>query len=378
VRPRRGPGTKTLIHRPVAAASVSERPPLGATRGGDLDIWRSKLGAGLDPAAGPPYIPAIPEPAGPALSRETPDPPPPPGEFSVRPQEGDRPGAYLCFPFDRGLVERFRASFPRARWRPEAECWFVPGTTAARRLYLWVSREVADLDRHADTKGRDAYAFDPLESPYLEIGADLVVRTPFTRRVVDAMRAIPWARWDPGLRAWRVPFRSYEALRSRWAGIEAAARENEPDRRRARSEARRRSAEARALEAERRRRRYPVPVADPPPLGQPVATDPFGVVVFERVDAESAPDAASLAAYPHAAASGVPLAWARWRMPTWREIAAVKAAPPPASGDRRRGWWPPGAEEIAARRRTMREVERARDTRARARQAPADAPEDGR
>jgi hypothetical protein len=305
-------------------------------------------------------------------------PHPPPGGFSVTPQDGEKPGAFVCFPFDRGLVERFRGSFPRARWRPAEGCWFVPGTRAAARLDLWVSREVAAFDRHADTKGRDAYAFDPIASPYLEVGEDLVVRTPYSRRVVDAMRAIPWARWDPERRAWRVPFRSYEALRARWPGIELAARENEPERRRERSAARRQSADARALDRERRRRRYPVAADDPPPLGQPVATSPFGVVVFEALDADPAPRAEAPAVYRHVAEPGGPILWAHWRAPTWREIAAVRAAAAPSPGDRQRGWWPPTADDIAARRRTMREVERARATRARARGAPAEEPDSAR
>lgn len=286
--------------------------------------------------------------------------------FRVTPAEGERPGAFVCFPFDRSLVGRFRESFPRARWRPQEECWFVPGTRAVNRLDAWIAQELSALDRHADDKGRDAFHFDPLESPYLEVADDLLVRTPYARRIVDAMRLVPWARWDPGARAWRVPFRSYEALRGRWTEIEEAARENEPEARRSRRDGERSARDA-ALQSERRRRRAPVLLADPPPLGTPVATPLFGVVVFDEVtgeilDARELPELyAALAGEPG------PHGWARWRMPTWRELAAAK--PPEDRADARlrtsRGWWLPDAAELTNRRRALREVERARETRAR-------------
>lgn len=98
--------------------------------------------------------------------------------FHVTPAEGDTPGAFACFPFDRELVQRFREAFPRARWREEESCWFVPGTTAPNRLDRWIAGELAALDRHADAKGRDAFTFNPLQSRYLEIADDLGVRTP--------------------------------------------------------------------------------------------------------------------------------------------------------------------------------------------------------
>ena len=46
--------------------------------------------------------------------------------FQVLPAEGERPGAYAVFPYDRDLVRRFRETFPRARWRGEEQGWFVP------------------------------------------------------------------------------------------------------------------------------------------------------------------------------------------------------------------------------------------------------------
>ena len=48
----------------------------------------------------------------------------------------------------------------------------------------------AEADRFADEKGRDAFAFEPLESPYLTVGDDLRVRTPYSRTIVEALRSL--------------------------------------------------------------------------------------------------------------------------------------------------------------------------------------------
>ena len=45
-----------------------------------------------------------------------------------------QPGAKASFDYDRIRVERFRATFPRARWDDVEKAWFVPGKTAERRL----------------------------------------------------------------------------------------------------------------------------------------------------------------------------------------------------------------------------------------------------
>jgi hypothetical protein len=52
---------------------------------------------------------------------------------SQNPTEG-KPGATAAFPYDRLTAERFRSAFPGARWRDDLRAWFVPGTTAERRL----------------------------------------------------------------------------------------------------------------------------------------------------------------------------------------------------------------------------------------------------
>jgi hypothetical protein len=57
-------------------------------------------------------------------------------EFRVAPGAiGDGPpSAMAAFPDDRPTIERFRAAFPRARWRDDLKAWFVAGTRVERRL----------------------------------------------------------------------------------------------------------------------------------------------------------------------------------------------------------------------------------------------------
>jgi len=297
--------------------------------------------------------------------------------FQVLPADDDeRPGAYAAFPYDRDLVRRFRDRFPRARWRAGEERWFVPGTTAARRLDAWMAQELETLDRHADARGRDAFVFEPLESPYLSVADDLRVRTPYSRTIVEALRSIPWAHWDREERIWRVPFRSYEELRARWPEIEEAARRNEPEARRRRREEQKAdiSEEASRVQAERRRRRYPVLRDDPPPLGVPLATASWSVVVFEAIDLEPIDPEPAAGLYPHVQGDMSRYVWAHWRMPTLQEIAWTR----PPRGDEEpeagssRGWWRASREELQERARKLREVERAQRSRQMARQPAGD------
>ena len=297
--------------------------------------------------------------------------------FQVTPSDGEKPGAYAVFPYDRDLVRRFREAFPRARWRGEEQGWFVPGTTAVRRLDGWMSQELETLDRHADAKGRDAYIFDPLESPYLTVAEELEVRTPYSRTVVEAMRAIPWARWDFGERIWRVPFRSYDELRQRWREIEEAARRNEPSEKRKRREERKGQAaqETSPLQLERRRRRYPVPGDDLPPLGPPVATFPWGVVVFEEIGSAPIDEPLSPGLYPHVKDEPARYVWARWRMPSLQEIYRTRPFRDDQDLDLKasRGWWWADRGELQERARKLREMERALRSRHLSRNTPADA-----
>jgi hypothetical protein len=300
-----------------------------------------------------------------------------PSAFQVTCSDGERPGAFAVFPYDRDLVQRFRESFPRARWRDEERRWFVPGKKAVGRLDAWMSKELETLDRHADAKGRDAFDFDPLESRYLTVEEDLMVRTPFSRTIVEAMRAIPWARWDSDNRIWRVPFRSYEELRIRWPEIEEAARRNEPEAKRKRRAEQGGSGSGRTdlLQAERRRRRYPVPGDDLPPLGRPISTFPWGVVVFEDIESDPIREPLAEDIYAHAKEDPAGYVWARWRMPELREIYGTR---PAREGDdphlrASRGWWLPSREELQGRARRLRQLERALRSRDIARKTSAGA-----
>src|SRR6478609_9218273 len=135
-------------------------------------------------------------------------------------QAEPRGGATTDLPHDRITVQRFRESFPRARWSDSLNAWFVPGRTAEKRIGRWLAEMESEADRFADEKGRDAFAFDPIESRYLETApAGFLIRTPYSRTVVNEIREIPDARWDADRRLWTVPYRSFNELRQRWPGI---------------------------------------------------------------------------------------------------------------------------------------------------------------
>ncbi|MDX8449931.1 hypothetical protein [Mesorhizobium captivum] len=278
------------------------------------------------------------------------------------PQTAD--GAEARFPYDRTSIERFRRAFPRARWSDERGSWFVPGKTAARRIGRWLAQEAASRAAHDDSKGRDAFAFDPLSSRYLEVADDLRVRTPYSKTVLEELRAVPWASWDDELRTWRVPFRSYEELRRRWPSIERAARRAEPEERKRRREANKHSGEHKAAKlryAERRRHRYPLAAEDLPPLGRAVATQQYGIVVFTGIAGELA-DAPELSAfYPQLTDAAVEHVWARWRPATLAELIKTWPARRPAgSSERSRGWWQPTLDELRIARRKARSLEQRR------------------
>jgi hypothetical protein len=270
----------------------------------------------------------------------------------------ERIGDIASFPYDRMTVERFRATFPRARWSEDLKAWFVPGKTASRRIGRWLAEMAAEVDAHADAKGRDAFDFDPIDSSYLELGkAGFRIRTPYSKIVVDELREIPFARWDGDLRVWHVPFRSYDDLRRRWPAIEAAARRNEPEERKRRAEERKGTEEekrSRLRSAERKRRRYPVPSDDLPPLGRPVAIT-YGIVVFTEVTGELVEPDVVAEFYPGLTDDYV---WGLWRSPTLEEL--VRAWPAKAAAPDGREWWLPTIEELRPARRAARAREKRR------------------
>ncbi len=260
--------------------------------------------------------------------------------FQITPSaDPAKPGAALTFPYDRALVRRFRRRFTQARWH-EGGWWFVPGATAVARLERWIAEELDEIDKFGDARGRDAFAFEPLLSRYLETGDELLVRTPFSQAVVRELRAVPWAAWDADTKLWRVPFRSYAELKRRWPAIEAAAEAAEPGARAARR-ATIPPPDAMTLRrhADRRRARYPVPGDDLPPNGTPVGTR-FGILVFgEFGDALTAAEAEPYDFVLDPAR----FVWGEWRVPECRELRRIKPDPTP---DRSGSWWVPSDEEI--------------------------------
>ncbi|MBP2446226.1 hypothetical protein [Rhizobium leguminosarum] len=266
-----------------------------------------------------------------------------------------KPGADVSFPYDRMTVEQFRRRFPRARWSDSRKAWFVPGRTASRRIGRWLAELEAEADAHADAKGRDAFVFDPIDSPYLQLGkVGFRIRTPYSKTVVDELREVPFSRWDGDLKIWHVPFRSYEQLRRRWPDIEAAARRNEPEERRRRAEERKGTAldlRSRLRSAERKRRRYPLPGDDLPPIGRPVAIS-YGIVVFTEITGELADPAVVADFYTGGADDQV---WGYWRVPTLEELVRTWPGKTPRVEDA--AWWLPTIEELRPARRNARSRE---------------------
>jgi hypothetical protein len=265
-------------------------------------------------------------------------------------------GMAASFPFDRMSVERFRKTFPRARWSDDRKAWFVPGKTAARRFDRWLEQESAQADVHADAKGRDDYVFEPITSEYLRVYDDrLEIVTPYSRTVVEQMRDIPFAAWDADRRVWTIPYRSYDQLRRRWTQIEEAALRNEPEARKKRRMEERGSDKeqiARARATERRRRRYPLDPDDLPPWGQPVMTSAYGVVVFlgsegEVVDPEVLPRL-----YRDLPIEGT-YVWGLWRPATLEEL--VKTWPSRSGGQAYHLIWRrPTLDELRIARKAAR------------------------
>ena len=275
-----------------------------------------------------------------------------------------REGATTDLPHDRITIELFREAFPRARWSDRLNAWFVPGRTAQKRIGRWRAQMEAQADAFANEKGRDAFAFEPIESRYLEAApAAFEIRTPYSRSVVYEIREIPHARWDADRRLWTVPYRSFAERRQRWPAIEAAAERSEPEARRARREAIKGTEEDEASKArirERRRKRYPVPDDDAPPLERAVGTH-VGVVFFIGTDGELA-DPAMVTRFYFPAADGEEYVWASWRLGTLEELVTTwPARTPPNQGERDRGWWMPTLEELRLARRHAKSRQRARE-----------------
>lgn len=162
--------------------------------------------------------------------------------------------------------------------------------SACKRIDRWLALEANRRTPYDEERGRDAFEFEPILSPYLQVfGSGFRIKTPYSRTVVDELRQVPFARWNGDYKVWEIPFASYDDLQDRWETIEEAAKRSEPEERRKRADARRgteEEAKAKRRSTERRKRRLPVSSDDLPPLGRPVATATYGVVVITDVSGE--------------------------------------------------------------------------------------------
>ncbi|OEC93594.1 hypothetical protein [Rhizobium sp. YK2] len=278
-------------------------------------------------------------------------------------QEDEHPATEtISFAFDRMTVARFRETFPNARWSDTLQAWTVPGVTARRRIDRWLASEASRHDPFEQERGRDAYEFEPILSPYLDvIPTGFRIRTPYSKRVVDELRQIPFARWNGDDKVWEVPYASYGDLQHRWEAIEEGAKRAEPEERRKRAEARKGSeeeAKAKRRTSERRKRRLPVPSDDLPPLERPVATAAYGIVVFTEITGELVDQEAVVEHHPDADDEHV---WGGWRAASLEELLHTwPARTEPGEYERLRGWWQPTLEELREARTATKSRERRR------------------
>lgn len=276
--------------------------------------------------------------------------------------DNDKNSETVSFTFDRLTVARFRKTFPNARWSDELQAWKVPGTTARRRIDRWLAGERDRRDPYDQERGRDAYDFEPILSPYIEVAeTGFRIWTPYSKTVVDQLRQIPFARWSGEEKAWEVPYSSYEDLRDRWEAVEVAAKRAEPDERRKRAIARKGTedeAKVKRRESERRKKRLPVSSDDLPPVGRPVATTSYGIVIITEVTGELVDPNEVNEHHPDATDGHV---WAGWRAATLEELVhSWPARKDPDAGQRSRGWWQPALDELRAARVSAKSSERRR------------------
>lgn len=275
--------------------------------------------------------------------------------------EADRPPQEtVSFTFDRMTIARFRETFPNARWSDRLQAWTVPGKTARKRIERWLALEAERRKPYEEERGRDAFEFEPILSPYLQVfDSGFRIRTPYSRTVVDELRQVPFSRWNGDDKVWEIPFASYDELQHRWETIEEAAKRSEPEERRKRAEARRgteEEAKAKRRTTERKKRRLPVSGDDLPPLGRPVATAAYGIVVITDVSGEIVDPEQAAEHHPAATEEHV---WAGWRPSTLDELVRTwPARSERGKYERLRGWWNPTLDELREARRAAKSRER--------------------
>src|ERR1700679_2651770 len=69
---------------------------------------------------------------------------------------------------------------------------------AERCLNRWFGLELSGAFTFADERGRNAFDFDPIESPFVEAADDLILRTPYSRTIVSEALSREPTGWDNG------------------------------------------------------------------------------------------------------------------------------------------------------------------------------------
>ena len=206
--------------------------------------------------------------------------------YTITP-DTDEQGASIHFPKDSELLAKFKATFPKARWRKQNLTWHVPGVRARTRLERWAVEHIpADRPFEADRLRDELKTFAPLKSRLASYtgGTVVVVRTPYDQRIVTILRAIPGATWNATTKAWFIPLErtAIDALRAALPTLEALAIEAQAAQaaekaareakwaaeKAARNQAR--QAELAAASAAPRRPRSLYPLGSLPPLHTPI------------------------------------------------------------------------------------------------------------
>jgi hypothetical protein len=79
----------------------------------------------------------------------------------------------------------------RARWSESLKAWLVPDRTAEKRIGRWLAEMEAQADAFADDKGRDAFAFEPIESHDLRLAGWPGIGSSSSSRISKSFKQAP-------------------------------------------------------------------------------------------------------------------------------------------------------------------------------------------
>jgi len=100
----------------------------------------------------------------------------------------EKPGANRCLPVRPDDGRALRSAFARTLAR-RSPAWLCRGSRGAA-LEPLARSELVGVLAYADARGRDAFAFEPIDSPTSR-WRGLWVRTPYSRTVVAELQAVP-------------------------------------------------------------------------------------------------------------------------------------------------------------------------------------------